>query len=111
MTASQTDRLVAWLRANNGASSIEIYNGASSIEITVALRLVNVTGRVSDARKAGYRIDAIRDDRGVHRYWLREARPLPTTFRTGDERQITINWVNAEAWINPLVPTVRDEST
>ena len=65
MTASQTDRLVAWLRANNGASSIEI---------TLALRLVNVTGRVSDARKAGHRIDAIRDEDGVFRYFLREPR-------------------------------------
>ena len=74
MTASQTDRLVAWLRANNGASSIEI---------TVALRLVNVTGRVSDARKAGYRIDAIRDERGVHRYWLREARRVDTGEQIG----------------------------
>jgi len=61
---SQTDRLVRWLRANPGASSIEI---------TVALRLPNVTGRVSDARAEGYVIDAVRGSDRTFRYYLREA--------------------------------------
>jgi hypothetical protein len=60
---TQTDRLVRFLRANPGTSSLEL---------TVALRLVNVTGRVSDARAEGYVIDAVRVD-GVFRYYLREA--------------------------------------
>jgi hypothetical protein len=60
---TQTDRLIRWLRANPGASSIEI---------TVALRLPNVTGRVSDARAEGHVIDAVRGSDRTWRYYLRE---------------------------------------
>jgi hypothetical protein len=60
---SQTDRLVQFLRANPGVSSLEL---------TVALRLVNVTGRVSDARTEGYVIDVVRGSDRVFRYYLRE---------------------------------------
>jgi hypothetical protein len=59
---SQTDRLVDLL---------ERAPGASSLEITLAIGCVNVTGRVSDARKAGHNIEAVRDERGVFRYYLR----------------------------------------
>ena len=38
----------------------------------MALRLVNVTGRVSDARAEGYVIDAVRGTDRVFRYYLRE---------------------------------------
>lgn len=64
---SQTARLIAFLRANPGASSIEL---------TLALRLVNVTGRVSDARASGHVIDARRVD-GVFRYFLIEGQAEP----------------------------------
>ena len=60
---TQTERLIRWLRANPGSSSLEV---------TVALRLVNVTGRVSDARAEGYVIDAVRGTDRVFRYYLRE---------------------------------------
>jgi len=60
---NQTDRLVRFLRANPGSSSIEL---------TVALRLPNVTGRVSDARAEGHVIDAVRGPDRVFRYYLRE---------------------------------------
>jgi hypothetical protein len=40
----QTARLYAYLRANPGASSLEV---------TLALGIVNVTGRVSDLRAEG----------------------------------------------------------
>lgn len=70
---TQTERLIRWLRANPGSSSIEI---------TVALRLPNVTGRVSDARKEGHRIDAVRVD-GVFRYWLREGRSVDAGEQIG----------------------------
>jgi hypothetical protein len=62
---TQTERLVKWLRANPGSSSLEI---------TKALSLVNVTGRVSDARKDGHRIDCVRIS-GTARYFLREPEP------------------------------------
>ena len=58
---TQTERLIAWLRENPGSSSLEI---------TLALALVNVTGRVSDARAAGHVIDCRRDRKGVARYYL-----------------------------------------
>jgi hypothetical protein len=63
---TQAERLYRWLKANPGASSIEI---------TVALRLVNVTGRVSDLRKEGIDVACDLVD-GVHRYRVREPGPL-----------------------------------
>ena len=59
---TQTERLLRFLRANPGASSLEI---------TQALALVNVTGRISDLRKEGHVIEA-RRDRGVYRYQVIE---------------------------------------
>lgn len=64
---SQPMRLLRWLRANPGSSSLEI---------TEALRLVNVTGRVSDLRRAGYVIDCLRRPDGVDVYVVREPRPV-----------------------------------
>jgi hypothetical protein len=60
---TQTDRLLAYLRANPGASSIVI---------TYDLYIVNVTGRISDLREAGHVIDAVRGPDRVFRYYLRE---------------------------------------
>jgi hypothetical protein len=59
---TQVERLVAYLRE---------HQGASSLEITLAIGCVNVTGRVSDARAAGHVIECKRVA-SVHRYWLRE---------------------------------------
>lgn len=42
----------------------------TSLELTLAGVGVNVTGRVSDARARGHRIDVYRDDRGRFRYRL-----------------------------------------
>ena len=66
----QPMRLLRWLRD---------HNGASSLEITQALFLVNVTGRISDLRAAGYRIDCRRAPDGKDRYFLAESRPAPLT--------------------------------
>lgn len=66
---AQPARLLAWLRANPGASSIEI---------TMALQVVNVTGRVSDLRAAGYVIDCSKDECGVDRYSVRDVRSVVT---------------------------------
>jgi Helix-turn-helix domain len=70
---TQAVRLLAYLRE---------HPGASSLEITRDLALVNVTGRVSDLRAAGYRIDAVRVA-GVFRYRL-IPQPVQLTL-TGEE--------------------------
>ena len=59
---TQTERLVRYLRANPGATSLQI---------THALALVNVTGRVSDARAQGIDIECRREN-GLARYFVRE---------------------------------------
>lgn len=60
---TQVERLIAWLRANPGSSSLEI---------TIGLRIVNVTGRVSDIRRIpGLDVECKTVD-GVSRYFLRE---------------------------------------
>jgi hypothetical protein len=56
---TQSERLLAFLKSNPGASSLEI---------TLATRIVNVTGRVSDLRAAGHRIECVKDGDGVARY-------------------------------------------
>lgn len=60
---TQTQRLLAYLRANPGASSLEV---------TLATRIINVTGRVSDLRAEGYIVACERDKAGVARYRLIE---------------------------------------
>lgn len=47
MPLSQADRLLAYLRANPGASSLEIVRDLS---------VVNTTGRISDLRARGFQI-------------------------------------------------------
>jgi hypothetical protein len=64
---TQAERLLVWLRQNPGSSSLDI---------TLALRIVNVTGRVSDLRAAGHRIDCWTDKDGTARYTLREPEPV-----------------------------------
>ena len=66
---TQVDRLIAFLEANPGASHIEL---------TVALRIANITGRVSDARlvlRPSRDIECIRDAKGVHRYRVVQVQP------------------------------------
>ena len=62
MKATQCERLLAFLRA---------HPGASSLEITLDLSLVNVTGRISDLRAQGHDIVCVKE-RGVARYRLVE---------------------------------------
>lgn len=57
---TQTERLVGLLTDRD----------MTSLELTMAGCGVNVTGRVSDARAKGHRIDVYRDDRGRFRYHL-----------------------------------------
>ena len=45
---TQAERLLTWLRQNPGSSSLDI---------TLALRIVNTTGRISDLRASGLRIE------------------------------------------------------
>jgi hypothetical protein len=60
---TQTERLVRYLRLNPGATSLEV---------TMACGIVNVTGRVSDAREEGHLIDCRRGKDGRFHYWIRE---------------------------------------
>ena len=62
MKRTQTERLLDYLSA---------HPGASSLEITQALWIINVTGRISDLRAEGHRIED-RREAGVHRYYLVE---------------------------------------
>jgi hypothetical protein len=50
--------------------------GSSSLEITYALHVINVTGRVSDLRAAGYEIACRRHPDGKDRYYVLEPRPV-----------------------------------
>lgn len=63
---TQTARLVAFLRT---------HPEATSLEITLACRIVNVTGRVSDARAQGIEIVCKRRSDGERGYVLHE-RPV-----------------------------------
>lgn len=63
---TQAARLLAYIKA---------HPGASSLEVTAALRIVNVTGRISDLRAAGISIEC-RKVAGVSRYFV-NARPAP----------------------------------
>jgi len=60
---TQTQTLIAFLRNNPGATSLEI---------TLATSLVNVTGRVSDARSAGFIVDCRKRTDGRKGYWIVE---------------------------------------
>lgn len=64
----QPARLLRWLRD---------HQGASSLEVTAALSIVNVTGRVSDLRAAGYVIECRKGSDRRDRYFVKERRPEP----------------------------------
>ena len=74
MKPTQPARLLEYLRD---------HPGASSLEVTLGTNIVNVTGRVSDLRAAGYCVLCIRDRKGVARYRVVE-RPTQLTIG-GDE--------------------------
>jgi hypothetical protein len=65
---TQSDRLLAYLYA---------HPGASSLEVTAALYIVNVTGRVSDLRAAGHDVVCARRSDGRLGYSVKEARFAP----------------------------------
>jgi len=67
---SQCDRLLRYLRAEPGASSLEI---------TLVLGIVNVTGRVSDLRAAGFDVQCRKRRDGNQGYVLHEA-PVQLTL-------------------------------
>ena len=60
---TQTQRLVAFLRS---------HPQATSLEITLACGIVNTTGRISDARAAGFVIECERRSDGRQGYRLIE---------------------------------------
>ena len=64
---TQARRLLAYLRQNPGASSLEV---------TRDLLIVNVTGRVSDLRARGYEVQCITRTDGNKGYVVREAAQL-----------------------------------
>ena len=65
---TQSDRLLAYLYA---------HPGASSLEVTAALYIVNVTGRVSDLRAAGHDVMCARRPDGRLGYSVKESRFVP----------------------------------
>jgi hypothetical protein len=50
--------------------------GSSSLEITRALYVVNVTGRISDLRAAGYIVVCRKGSDGLDRYYVEEPKPV-----------------------------------
>ena len=66
---TQVDRLVAFLRS---------HPEATSLEVTLACGIVNVTGRVSDARAQGIDIVCERRSDGRQGYRVRERARVTT---------------------------------
>jgi len=64
---TQTTRLVAFLRT---------HPEASSLDVTLACGIVNVTGRVSDARAAGIDVVCVRRSDGRLGYVVRDPEPV-----------------------------------
>jgi hypothetical protein len=61
---TQTQRLIAFLRE---------HPEATSLDITLAVGIVNVTGRISDARASGISIECVRRFDGRQGYVLVES--------------------------------------
>lgn len=65
---TQVERLIRYLRANPGASSLEIIRDCL---------IVNTTGRISDIRALpGYDVRCAKRRDGYDGYWLVEPRPV-----------------------------------
>jgi len=58
------------------------HQGASSLEITRDLYVVNVTGRISDLRAAGYKVECRKGTDGRDRYFVVEPKPVTTGEQT-----------------------------
>ena len=67
MKGTQVDRLVSFLRS---------HPEATSLEVTLATSIVNVTGRVSDARAQGFDVRCERRSDGRLGYRVVEPRPV-----------------------------------
>ena len=63
----QAARMLRWLRD---------HPGSSSLDITQALFIVNVTGRVSDLRAAGYVVECSKGSDRRDRYTVVEPKPV-----------------------------------
>lgn len=72
---TQTERLVAYLRT---------HPEATSLEVTMACGIVNVTGRVSDARAAGFDVRCARRSDGRQGYQLVEPEPVQVALFFAD---------------------------
>lgn len=72
---TQTQRLVEYLRT---------HPEATSLEVTLACGIVNVTGRVSDARAAGHDIVCVRRFDGRQGYVLVEPEPVQVALFFGE---------------------------
>jgi hypothetical protein len=72
---TQTARLLDYL-AN--------HPGATSLEITLALGIVNVTGRISDLRKEGHRIECRKVTRTIR------SQTLDGYYLTVEPEQLTL---------------------
>lgn len=70
----QAARLLRWLRD---------HPGSSSLDVTRALLIVNVTGRISDIRRAGYLVECRKDGDRVDRYFVVEPRPVDRGVQIG----------------------------
>jgi hypothetical protein len=74
MKPTQVERLLAYLAS---------HPGASSLEVTIATSIVNVTGRVSDARAGGHAIDCRKRPDGRDGYWIVPRRVVTTGEQVG----------------------------
>ena len=72
---TQTERLIAFLHA---------HPEATSLEVTLACGIVNVTGRVSDARAQGVDIRCARRSDGRQGYRIVEPEPVQVALFFGD---------------------------
>ena len=68
-TWTQSARLLAFLQANPGCTTMQIQLGMRPF-------LANPRARISDLRAAGISVECRKVD-GVSRYFVREARPAP----------------------------------
>lgn len=65
MTRTQTDRIVAFIRANPGCSILDLARGLDPF-------VANPRARISDARAEGHVITCKRDAKGIARYYVVE---------------------------------------
>lgn len=86
---TQVDRLISFLRS---------HPEATSLEVTLACRIVNVTGRVSDARAQGIDIVCAKRSDGEFGYTVRDHEHVKKDLRAGKradstpDRMVTLCW-------------------